>query len=111
MSIEKMRQKLKELCQEERFVCERRQLLQRQIQTLCSQNFIRDNSITLKDVQVSSGDNIPYHGDRTQYGKWLKANNITKPYCEWNGWLYMTCDIIADTPTQTPAQIEDVPKA
>jgi len=111
MFIDQLQKEVEEIRVRERLLLGQRRAIENEIRTILSKQFIIDNYITLNDIQVASGDDIPYHGDCSEYGKWLKTNNITKKYCEWNGRLYLTCDMINGQPTQTPAQIEDVPKA
>jgi len=111
MFIDQLQKEVEEIRVRERLLLRQRRAIENEIRTILSTQFISDKSITLNDVQMASGDDIPYHGDRTEYGKWLKANKITKKFCEWNGMLYSTDGMINGQPTQTPAQIEDVPKA
>lgn len=55
-----------------------------------SKDWLRENNVRREHVQMSSGDGIPYHGVVNQMLKWMKENNISKPYFEWNGRIYNT---------------------
>ena len=75
----------------------RRSELERERGTLESAAFIAANKITRNDVQMSSGDDIPFHGNVAAFGKWLAETNCRKRWCEWNGDIVLTAEVIAGT--------------
>lgn len=88
----------------------RREPLRREKRDLESNAFISMYSITLDDVQLSRGDGVPHHGHIMNFANWMKENGITKRFCEWNGLLYLTAEIIAGRMDHdAPGQIRDVP--
>ena len=59
-----------------------------------SQAFITSNQITKDQVEHSSGDGKPWFGEIRRFAHWLEANS-DKPWCEWNGLIYQTSEIVA----------------
>ena len=73
---------------------ERRDKLKREYCHLRSMQFIELHGITLSDVQISEGEGVPYFGDIRTFSEWMKSTNCRKRFCEWNGRLYNTQEVI-----------------
>lgn len=58
-----------------------------------SRIFIGVNGIKRDDVELSSGEGKPWFGTYVEFGRWLKINS-SKPWAEWNGWIYNASDVI-----------------
>jgi hypothetical protein len=84
--------------------------LDREINQLKSKLFIAENQITRDGVQLSQGDGMPWYGTVYEFGKWMRDTGCNKRWCEWNGRLYNTSDIIRGKMYETPALLEDVPE-
>lgn len=69
--------------------------LERQHRDAVSREWIAAQKLKLEEVERSSGDDKPWFGHIKQFADWLNANNCQKPFCEWNGCLYPTKEIIA----------------
>jgi len=59
---------------------------------LRSLDFIASNNIKLKDVELSDGK-VSLGSDILHFGRWLNDNS-TKPWCEWNGGIYVTGKVV-----------------
>lgn len=68
------------------------------IRKLKAEDFIRTTGITKADVFHSSAPDLPWMGHVSKLAKYIRDNNITKPYCTWNWNVYLTSDILADRP-------------
>ena len=75
----------------------RQSALERELRTLASAAFIAANKITRDDVQMSSGDGIPHHDHVVEFGRWLADTNCQRRWCEWNGCIVLTAEVIAGT--------------
>lgn len=80
-----------------------------ELRSLRSKEFIRVNGIEADQIQQSRVDGV-WHGTTWAYGKWLAETNCDKPWCEWNGILFRTSDMIRGTLDWTAAHglMEDV---
>lgn len=74
---------------------ERIEELERVKRKLVSRNWIAANNVTRDQVELSDGDDKPFFCDVFEFGKWMKENNVKKRFCEWNGLIYFTAEIIA----------------
>ena len=76
---------------------------------ILSKQFIKKHSITRENVELSSGDNKPFFAHIDTFATWLRANNITKRFVEWNGTIYHTKDITSRKfPYGMPATVKDL---
>ena len=80
--------------------------LQRQLNEALSREFIKVNGITLKGVQFSSGDGVPWYGTIDKFGKWLKDTNCQKRWCEWNGEILSVAELIQGRFIHTNGMVE-----
>lgn len=88
---------------------ERLHIVQRERAHIESRIFIAANKINKEDVELSSGEGKPWFGTYVAFGEWLKANNITKPWAEWNGCIYNTSDVMAGRmPNDAPGYVDDL---
>lgn len=77
---------------------------------LRSRNFIEVNKVTRDQLQLSKGDGVPWFGYFKAFGDWLAATNSTKRFCEWNGRIYFTSEVIAGRMEyDAPGRADDVP--
>lgn len=83
---------------------------ERELQKLESQEFIRVNKITRKDVQFCDGDGVPYFGMASNFADWLRKTESSKPWASWNGTIHHTGDLIAGKFLATPGLVEDLPE-
>ena len=74
-----------------------RMTLQNQKQTIQSIRWIEANNVKKSDVEKSDGVGKPYFFHIAKFSDWLIAqgNENTKRFCEWNGVIYFTSEIIA----------------
>ncbi len=80
--------------------------LRRELAEAESRQFIEANTITREDVQMSSGDEMPWHGSAWEFAEWMRANKVTKKWCEWNGIIYHVSDILNSRMSSTPGRTE-----
>ena len=59
-----------------------------------SKNFIKENQITVEQVERCDGINKPYFEHIKEFESWLLENS-KKKWVEWNGMLYLRSEIIA----------------
>jgi hypothetical protein len=71
---------------------EKKSDLTRRLKRAESVEFIQINKITRDNVQRCDDDGIPWLGDVFRFGEWCKTNS-SKPWCCWNGTLYLTSEI------------------
>lgn len=88
----------------------RLEALKRERIHLLSRNWIAANGVSIENVELSSGDGKPYFGIAYKFIEWLKANS-TKRFCEWNGRIYYTSEMITGRMDydSSPALLDDVP--
>jgi hypothetical protein len=60
-----------------------------------SREWIAANGVAADDVQTSRGDDLPFFGTIWAFAEWLKKTRCDKRWCEWNGRIYSTAEIIA----------------
>ncbi len=70
-----------------------RDALNHQCRDARSREFIAANRITLDQVQLSSGDGVPWFGDLKPFADWLIATKCRKRWAEWNGCLFMVSEL------------------
>lgn len=68
--------------------------LQSELDDAESREFIEVNQIKKSDVQFSRCEGVPFHGDIYGFSEWMKKTNCQKDWCEWNGRIYRTSDVI-----------------
>ena len=71
---------------------EKKNKLTQRLRTVESVEFIRINKITKEKVQRCDNEWMPWLGDVYKFGEWCK-DNTDKPWCCWNGVLYLTSEI------------------
>lgn len=78
---------------------------------LASRNWIAANGVKREDVETVDGEGKPYFGIAYKFIEWLKANS-TKRFCEWNGRIYYTSEMITGRMNldSSPAFLDDVPE-
>lgn len=90
------------LTHKEGLLCDLREALSRE--------WVAANGVTMKDVQLSSGDGVPWFDHIQDYANWL-AENSTRRWAEWNGRLYYAAELMAGKMHPNAAGlIEHVPK-
>ena len=111
-TIEQMQAELAGIIEQLKPLMQRQGELRRQIAQRKSREFARANQITLEDVQLSSGEGVPYFGTCLSFGTWLAHNRCEKRFCEWNGILQFTAEAIQGRWNfELPGRLEDVPES
>lgn len=72
---------------------ERLRVLKDRFYDQMSIEWIEANGVKKADVEMSSGEEKPWFGTVDEFAVWLGANS-SKPWAEWNGWIYKTEDVI-----------------
>ena len=82
--------------------------LKRDLAKALSIEFIKVNCLTKDVVQSSNGNDIPWFGYVGTFADWLRSNS-TLTWCEWNGTLYRTIDILSGRmPVDAPGKYDDL---
>ena len=82
--------------------------LNRRREKLESLAFIAAKKITRDDIQMSSGDGMPWHGTAWDFGRWMRTHACTKLWAEWNGRIYRAADLMAGRLPDMPARVDDI---
>lgn len=82
--------------------------LMRERDQLRAKEWITTSRITRDDVQLSSGDGIPWFGHIATYREWLQKQKQPRMFAEWNDQIYYTRDIISGQMRELPATIKDL---
>jgi FtsZ-binding cell division protein ZapB len=75
--------------------------LRKEKRELLSKQFIEKHEPTLEEVEMSSGEGKPYFGHVWAFTHWMKENNISKSFCEWNKFVYLTSEMLQGQKSQT----------
>jgi hypothetical protein len=78
------------------------------IRTRRAELFIKANKVTKNDVQLSSGEGVPWFGNIFAFSEWLRGLHSIKRFCEWNGSIYFSSDMLNGRLTKTGVRVEDV---
>lgn len=71
--------------------------------------WIEANKVTLDQVELSKGSDLPYFLSTRHFSKWLKAKPDRKRFCEWNGVLCITAECLEGYfPLDGPGRLEDL---
>lgn len=73
---------------------DRRDELERDLRKVKSANFITAFGITLDNIEMSKGTSKPFFHHVYRFGVWLKEVECQKEFCEWNGRIYFTAEVI-----------------
>lgn len=95
MTLEQVERELADIAEQMRPLAKRTEELNRERRRLRSEAFIAANNVKRDDVEMSSGEGKPWFGMVSEFAKWMKANKVTKRFCEWNETIYFTAEIIA----------------
>lgn len=95
MTIQEIQSELRSIDAQIDPLVRRKNQLLNNLRTLRSLAWIEANGVRLKDVQLSSGDGIPWHGTIDAFREWLASRIKKKRFCEWNGRLFVTSDVVA----------------
>ena len=109
MTIEQIDRELAELAGKVRPITARMADLWRDRRRLCAAEFIRANNVTRDQIEMSSGDDRPWFGRATEFGRWMREQGTSKRFCEWNGRVYFSADVMAGRLPDAPAAVSDVP--
>jgi TolA-binding protein len=95
--LEELNQQIANLDETIAKLSHQRMTLQKQKQTIKSIRWIEANNVKKSDVEACSGEGKPYFLTIRQFSDWLIAQGSgnTKRFCEWNGVIYFTSEIIA----------------
>ena len=109
MSIESLEKKIKELQSEIKPLQDIHSHLMRQLDTMKSVQFIKENRITKDKVQRCDDEGGPWFDDIYSFGSWMDESNSNKHWCCWNGSLYESSEIISGRMMKDPiGRYEDV---
>ena len=94
--LEELNQQIANLDETIAKLSHQRMTLQKQKETIKSIRWIEANNVKKSDVEKSHGDGKHFYHVR-QFSDWLIAQGSwnTKRFCEWNGVIYFTSEIIA----------------
>ena len=81
-------------------------MLEAERRTILSTQFIAANNIKRTDVQMSSGEGIPYHNTVWQFVDWLRQQAPLKRFAEWNHSIYFTTDLLNGDMAETGGCID-----
>jgi len=69
--------------------------------------FIKENNITKSNTEHSDTEDGLWFGHFSKFGEWLE-NNSKKKWCEWNGVIYLTSDIVSGVFERTDGHYGDL---
>lgn len=111
MTIEQIDIEFQEIAKKMKPLAERSSFLTRERRILASKQFIAENKITRDDVQMSSGEGMPYMGFIGVFIDWLRAQPKKKRFAEWNHRIYFTSDLLSGLmPDGMPGTIDELPE-
>ena len=85
--------------------------LRSQLRDAVSREWIAANGVTLEDVQLPWGDDIPVFLTVYKFGDWMRSTGCKKRWAEWNGALYSSAELMAGRMARdAPGLLEHVPK-
>ena len=93
--IEKLDIQLKDLDSQVEKLMNKKRRIQSTINKEKSLIFIKENNITKENTQCCDVEDGPYFGHISKFAKWLKKNS-NKKWCEWNGSIFLTSDVVND---------------
>lgn len=109
MTLEEVEAELRSTEEQMKPLAARWEQLNRERLRLKSVAFIEANGVRREEVEMSSGDGKPYFSTVWEFAKWMKANKVTKRFCEWNQRIYFTAEIILGRmDPEAPATICDL---
>jgi predicted phosphatase len=60
-----------------------------------SREWVAANKVTASQVRRSDGNDVPWFGTVTEFGRWMKATGCAAPWAEWNGRIYASAELMA----------------
>jgi hypothetical protein len=87
---------------------EKLERLKRERCDLESVSFIAANKIRKDEVEMSSGAGKPWFGTVHEFGRWMVARAIQKPWAEWNGRIYHASDLMNGRMPDMPGCTSDL---
>lgn len=82
--------------------------LRADLATAKSLEWIRVNNVNRSDVELLSDDK-PYFANSFRWAIWLSENS-RKRFCEWNGMIYHTAELVKGDFSGGIAFVSDLPK-
>lgn len=73
------------------------------LRDLKASEFIKVHQITKKDVEMSTGDNLPWFETVDKFIAHVKQHGTTKRFMEWNTVIYFTQDLLDGRMPAMPA--------
>lgn len=104
-TVEKLKQEIRPIEVEMKLLNNRLESLCRELRDEESKAFIAANNICVEDVQMSSGEDIPWFGDIWTFTAWMKRK-LTHQWMEWNGRIYSTSDLFNGRMPDVPGRVE-----
>lgn len=110
MTLPEIETELAEIAAKMKPLMQRNTLLEAERTRLKSLEWIKANGVTRDQMQLSEEPGIRYFGDIGSFSYWLRATKSTKRFCEWNGRVHLTAEIIAGRFNRdAPGRIDEVP--
>ena len=106
--IQQIDDRLKELENELKPLRDEMENLQTRRSTLVARRFIEANGITREDIEMSSGDGKPYFWHVSEFIKWMRSNNVSKNWAEWNTGIYRMSDLLNNRMPDPAAYLRDI---
>lgn len=109
MTLHQIARELASVEAELRPLLSRKESLEREERRLRSQAFIDANGVTRWNIEMSSGDDKPRFQMITGFADWMRKANCQKRFCEWNGFIYFTAEVLAGRlDRDAPGRVEDL---
>lgn len=99
--IQKLELEIEVISSEISSLISKREPLQRRLEDLKSEEFIRVNKITKDQVESPDGHG-EWFGTVWRFGDWLKSHS-SKPWAVWNGRIYRSSDLKDGRMPESPA--------
>lgn len=110
MTLDDVNVELGEVAKQLQPLLQRQTELQHEQARLESLAFIAINKVTRESIELSSGDGKPWLFDIGSFASWMKDNRCDKRFCEWNGRIYFTAEIIAGRmEPNAPGRMSELP--
>lgn len=108
MSIQDIDRELAAIQEQLRPLWKRREQLTAERDQLLSRQWIEINGVTPANTQSSNPPGV-WFSHIEDYRRWLSEQSTPKQFCEWNGRIYFTSEILAGRIDQNaPARIDDL---
>ncbi|MCA9366708.1 hypothetical protein KC887_00380 [Candidatus Kaiserbacteria bacterium] len=109
MNLEEIEREIKFLDQSLRDLERRRDHYIEERRKIFSQDFIKQHSATLNQVEMSPSINNPWFGDAASFAEFLRKKRDVKKFCEWNTMIFLTSEFLSGNCTlNSPCLLSDL---